>query len=99
MEKTIVKTYSSSEIVPFLSFFIEDCHAMNYYVLFAFSCDLDDLSCHCRALNQSNENTRLYRRLYELTSGIEFHEVDASLAKTVNHIKGTVSRNQKMRGE
>ena len=26
-------------------------------------------------------------RLYELTSGMEFHEVDASLAKTVNHIK------------
>ena len=91
MEKTIVKTYSSSEILPFLSFFIEDCHAINYYVLFAFSCDLDDLSCHCRELNQSNENTRLYGctavRLYELTSGMEFHEVDASLAKTVNHIK------------
>ena len=26
-------------------------------------------------------------RLYELTSGMEFHELDASLAKTVNHIK------------
>ena len=37
-----------------------NCHAINYYVLFAFSCDLDDLSCHCRASNQSNENTRLY---------------------------------------
>ena len=86
MEKTIVKTYSSSEIFPLLSFFIEDCHAINYYVLFAFSCHLDDLSCHCRALNQSNENTRLYG-LYELTSDMEFHEVDASLAKTVNHIK------------
>ena len=60
MEKTIVKTYSSSEILPFLSFFKEDCHAISYYVLFAFSCDLNDLSCHCRALNQSNENTRLY---------------------------------------
>ena len=84
MEKTIVKTYSSSEILPFLSFFIEDCHAVNYYVLFAFSCDLDDLSCHCRALNQREHEVV---RLYELTSGIEFHEVDASLAKTANHIK------------
>ena len=84
MEKTSVKTYSSSEILPFLSFFIEDCHAINYYVLFAFSCDLDDLSCHCRALNQREHEAV---RLYELTSGIEFHEVDASLAKTVNHIK------------
>ena len=118
----------------------EDCHAINYYVLFAFSCDLDNISCHCRVLNQSNENTRLYSlrswrycvgarlkfwqrsrvpkkgsrdeavdgsaatyysttiqyrqlrrleavRLYELTSGLEFHEVDASLAKTVNNIK------------
>ena len=59
-EKAIVKTYSSSEILAFLSFFIEDCHAIIYYVFFAFSCDLDDLSCHCRALNQSNENMRLY---------------------------------------
>ena len=83
MEKTIVKTHSSSEILPFLSFFIEDCHAINYYVLFAFSCDLDDLSCHCGALNQSNENTRLY----ELTSRMEFHEVYVSLAKMVKHIK------------
>ena len=37
-----------------------------------------------------NENTRLYGctavRLYELTSDMEFYEVDASLAKTVNHI-------------
>ena len=62
VEKTIFKTYSSSEILPFLSFFIEDCHAINYYVLFAFSCDLDDLSCHYRALNQSNENHRVQPR-------------------------------------
>ena len=84
MEKTSAKTYSSSEILPFLSFFIEDCHKINYYVLFALSCDLDDLSCHCGALNQIEHEAI---QLYELTSGIEFHEVDASLAKTVNHIK------------
>ena len=31
-------------------------------------------------------------RLYELTSDMEFHEVDASLAKTVNHIKYKLER-------
>ena len=31
--------------------------------------------------------TREAVRLYELTSAMEFHEVDASLAKRVNHIK------------
>ena len=40
------------------------------HVLFPFSCELDDLRCHCPALNQSNESMRLY----ELT----FHEVDTS---------------------
>ena len=40
------------------------------HVLFPFSCELDDLSCHCPTLNQSNESMRLY----ELT----FHEVDTS---------------------
>ena len=46
------------EVLPFLSFFIEDCHTINYYVVFAFSCD--DLSCHCCTLNQRNDYTRLY---------------------------------------
>ena len=72
-----------SEILPFLSFFIEDCHAIDYYLLFVFSCGLNDLGCHRRALNQSNENTGLCVRLYELTSDMELHEVDASLAKTL----------------
>ena len=74
-----------SKILPFLSFFIEDCHAINYYFLFAFSCDLHD-SCHCHALNQK-QREREAVRLYELTPSIEFHEVGSSLAKTVNHIK------------
>ena len=86
VEKTIVKTYSSSEILPFLSFFIEDCHAINYYVFVAFSCDLDDLSCHCRA-SESKQREHEAVRLCELTSGIEFHEVYVSLAKMVKHIK------------
>ena len=50
--------YFFSEILPFLSFFIEDCHAINYYVLFAFSCDLDDLSCHCWALKRGRKGLR-----------------------------------------
>ena len=76
-----------SEILPFLSFFIEDCHAINYYVLFAFSCDLDNLNCMPLSRIESKQREYEAVRLYELTSGMEFHEVDASLTKTVNHIK------------
>ena len=36
--------------------------------------------------------TREAVRLYELTSVMEFHEVDASLAKRVNHIKYLLER-------
>ena len=84
---TLTNLFFFSEILPLLSFFIEDCHAFNYCVLFGFRCDLDDLSCHYRALNQSKNLEHEALRLYKLTSGMEFHEVDTSLAKMViaNH--------------
>ena len=36
---------------------------------------------------ESNQREHEAVGLYELTTGMEFHEVYASLAKTVNHIK------------